>query len=140
NESYQQLFAQVLQKLKVEHALVVCSHQLDELSLLGPSKILEIRGLEKNEWVLDPQDFGFKYGKLSDIQGGDAQTNARILLEAFEGKKGPVADTLILNAAVGLYAANHVKTLQEGITMARENLGNHNTLNTLKNWVEASHA
>lgn len=135
HERYLHLFADVLAQLNVDHALVVHGNGLDELSLLGPSKVIEIRNGEKQEGVVDPKAYEFQYGTLNAIQGRDAQFNAHALLEVFKGQKGPVADTLILNAGVGLYIANFVKTIHAGIQLARENLTNGQALTTLEKWV-----
>ena len=42
---------------------------------------------------------------MEDLKGGDASTNAAILLDVFGGQRGAVADALCLNAGVALAAA-----------------------------------
>lgn len=56
---------------------------------------------------------------MEDLKGGDASTNAAILLDVFGGQKGPVADALCLNAGVALAAAKVATSPQEGIQMAQ---------------------
>lgn len=136
SEKHLNLIADCLQKLAVTHALVVSGQGLDELSLLGPAKVVEIRATEKREYELDPKDFGFDYCQLSDIQGGDPQKNAQLVSEIFDGKQGAMSDNIIFNAGVGLYVADHVTTIAEGIALARENLRQGKVLELIQKWID----
>lgn len=135
NENYQQLLADVLMQLNVSHAFIVHGHGLDELSTLGPSNVIVIKNASKTSFTLDPKDYGFNYCILKDIQGGNPQNNAQLLREVFQGKKGPIADTLMLNAGVGVFIAERAATIQEGIELARRNLQNGAALSTLQQWI-----
>lgn len=68
---------------------------------------------------LDPLTLGIPRCTVEDLKGGDASTNAAILLDVFGGQKGPVADALCLNAGVALAAAKVATSPQEGIQMAQ---------------------
>ena len=122
SEDYLDLLADTLIRLKVKHAIVVHSCGLDELSLLGPSVLVEIKNGKKERYTLDPKEFGFERCQLKDIQGGNAEKNKSLLLSAFSGKEGPIADTILLNTGAALYVANHASTIKEGIDMARKAL------------------
>ncbi len=45
---------------------------------------------------------------------------ARIVREALEGRSGPAADTVALNAGAALYAANAAPSIADGVAAARE--------------------
>ncbi len=68
---------------------------------------------------LDPLTLGIPRCTVEDLKGGDAPTNAAILLDVFGGQKGAVADALNLNAGVALAAAKIAKSPQEGVQMAQ---------------------
>ena len=59
---------------------------------------------------------------MSDLKGGDAALNAKILRDVFGGQQGAVADALCLNAGVALAACQVADTPQDGIKMAQASL------------------
>jgi anthranilate phosphoribosyltransferase len=93
---------------------------LDELSTLGPNTIAEFyqeRGFTVSESVAE--QFGIGPAALTDLAGGDAKTNAQIVLCILRGEdRGPKRDAVLLNAAAGLFVADRVKTLIEGWELA----------------------
>ncbi|MBF0492429.1 MAG: anthranilate phosphoribosyltransferase [Deltaproteobacteria bacterium] len=114
-------YAEVLQKLGCEHALVVCGKEgLDEISLSGPTQVCELKAGKIRSYSIQPEDFGFKRCSLEDLKGGSATKNAQILRALFKGKKGPKLDVAILNAAAVLYVAGKAKTLQEGVKQLQQ--------------------
>jgi len=130
---YLDLLADTLLRLKVEHAMLVHSCGLDEISLLGPTDLVEVIHNKKCYRKLDPKEFGFQYCTLAEIQGGDIQQNTAILKRVFRGGPGPIADTIILNAAVGLYVSGTVSTIELGIERAAKVLRAGNVLEIMKN-------
>ena len=56
---------------------------------------------------------------MEDLRGGDAAHNAAMLQDALGGAKGPVADTLMLNAGVAMAAAAQADSVEEGIAMCK---------------------
>jgi anthranilate phosphoribosyltransferase len=128
------LLAEVLVKLNIKHALVVHSAGLDEVSLIAPTKVIEINAKGMTSWIMDPKEYGFEYGSLEDIQGDTAQFNVERLTHVFAGEPSALADTIILNAGVALYAANQTPTIREGVLLAREKLQSHAAEQLLEKW------
>lgn len=88
-----------------DHALVVHGAQgLDEFSLVGPNRVWEARDGRVVETVLDPADLPLPGTTLADLVGGTAAENAETIRRVLQGERGPVADTVALNAAAGLVA------------------------------------
>ena len=56
---------------------------------------------------------------VEDLRGGDSQLNAQILMDVFGGQRGPVADSLNLNAGVALAACQLADDARDGIKMAQ---------------------
>ncbi len=140
NETLLPIMADVLIQTGRDRSVVVHSMGLDEISCVGPTKIIEINGKEKLEYAIDPLDFGLSRCTVTDLQGGDANRNAQLLLDTFKGKAGPIADTLILNAAVALYIYGLHPSIKEAVSHARDNLYSGAVLTLLNNWIEFSHA
>jgi anthranilate phosphoribosyltransferase len=129
------LVADVLMQLKVKKALVFHGNGLDELSCIGPVEVVEVSANAKKTYVIDPQKYGFKKCCVSDLRGGDVKKNAQLLLDVFAGKGGLIADTIMLNAAVALYVYGKAASIEEAVTIVRENIfngGTHNILEKLR--------
>jgi anthranilate phosphoribosyltransferase len=139
NEALLPIMADVFIQTGSQRSVVVHSMGLDEISCAGPTKIIEINGKEKLEYRIDPLDFGLPRCHITDLQGGDAAMNARLLLEVFKGKGGPIADTLVLNAAVALYIYGLAPSIKEAVSYASHHLYSGAVLTLLKNWIEFSH-
>jgi anthranilate phosphoribosyltransferase len=73
-----------------------------------------------SESILDAADAGIETASLDAVRGGDAATNAAIILGVLDGEVGPRRDVVLLNTAAVLYAADRVATLREGIGVAAE--------------------
>lgn len=116
--------AEVALEIGLNHVMVV--HGLDgvdEISLLGETKVAEVKNGRIDYYTIAPEDFGLKRCTLDEVRGGSAESNARIILDIFTGKDtGPRRDMLLLNAAATLVVADKVGSLAEGIALARETL------------------
>lgn len=139
DETLLPIMADVLIKIGNKRSVVVHGMGLDEISCVGPTKVIEINGNKKFQYVLDPLYFGLSRCSITDLQGGNAHLNARLLLDAFKGKSGPIADSLILNAAVALYIYGLYPSIKEAIPQASHNLFNGAVLKLLTNWSEFSY-
>jgi anthranilate phosphoribosyltransferase len=54
--------------------------------------------------VFDPADLGIPRANLADLKGGDAAANAAVARAVLDGERGPVRETVLLNAAAALAA------------------------------------
>lgn len=133
------VMADVLMQIGNSRSMIVHSMGLDEISCAGSTTIIEVCQQEKIEYVINPIQFGFAQCRIVDLRGGDAHQNAQLLLNTFKGKQGPIADTLILNAAVALYLYGVYPSIQESIAHAHDNLVSGAVLTLLNNWIEFSH-
>ena len=114
------LLAGALLALGTRHALVVHGEPgLDELSPIGPTYILEVRGGETREWTLDPRELGFRDIAASELGGGGPEDNARIIDEVLRGR-GPrgARAAVVLNAAAALYVGGGAPSIAQAVTVA----------------------
>jgi anthranilate phosphoribosyltransferase len=77
---------------------------LDELTTTTTSTIWRVQAGTVERVSFDPAGFGFPRAELSQLVGGDAETNAREAREVLAGAKGPIRDAVILNAAGAMVA------------------------------------
>ena len=124
HEPVMRLYAETLQLLGREHALVVRGNDgLDEISICDETKIVEVKGKQILEYTIAPEMFGFKRAFHTDIQGGTPTENAEVLRRTLKGEeRGAKADIVILNAMFALYTANVVKHPAEAKSLIEEAL------------------
>ena len=124
HEPVMRLYAETLQLLGREHALVVRGNDgLDEISICDETKIVEVKGKQILEYTIAPEMFGFKRAFHTDIQGGTPTENAEVLRRTLKGEeRGAKADIVILNAMFALYTANVVKHPAEAKPLIEEAL------------------
>ena len=57
---------------------------------------------------------------LEQLRGGDAATNARLLLSVLEGERSPYRDVVLANAAAAFTLAGKAQNFMEGTKRAAE--------------------
>jgi anthranilate phosphoribosyltransferase len=116
--------AEVALEVGLSHAMVV--HGLDgvdEISLLGETRVAEVRNGRIEHYTVCPEDFGFSRCHLDEVRGGPPEYNARVILDVFTGRdSGPRRDMILLNAAATLVVAGKAESLEKGVALARRTL------------------
>lgn len=134
---------------RVEHAVIIHGCGLDEISPLGPSRILEIkntaaagepREYEQKEYDFDPLDIGIPRCELIDLKGGGPEENAEKFKEVLLGGDHTDAkrDSIVLNAGMGCYVYGLASSIEEGCKLAREALESGKATEILNEWVKTS--
>lgn len=126
--------AEILLRLKQSRSFVFHGCKLDELSCVGPSRVIEIGPEGKRSFILDPLEFGLGRCSINDLCGKDADYNAKKMIEAFEGVESAFSDTIALNAGVACYLYGTVDSIQKGIDLAKTHLKEKKALNLLNQW------
>ena len=113
--------ARVAQRLGCDHCLVVHGADgLDEITLTTETHITEVRGSDIRSYTIEPEQFGLRRASANAVHGGDATTNARILLDVLSGIDGPARDVVLINAGAVIYVSGTAASLREGIDRAAE--------------------
>ena len=134
--------AQVAAKVGYTRALFVHGLDgLDEISLLGKTRINELNNGKITSYEIAPEDFGFERCKLEDISTGTPQANAVMIKDIFSGKdKGARRSAVILNAAGALMIGDRASSIKDGIKLADELIASGAAQIKLNQLIEASHA
>jgi anthranilate phosphoribosyltransferase len=128
-------FADILCALAVKKSAVVHSDGMDELTCYAPTEVIEITQQQKKIYTIHPAQFGFQRCDKTALVGGDAAHNATLLTAALSGQQaGPIADTLILNAAMAIYLYGKTQILSEAVEIARESIASGKAIALLANW------
>jgi len=115
--------AHVLNSLGAEHVWVVHGHDgLDELTTTGATDVAELKGGKVTVFEVTPADAGLAPAKLSDLKGGDEKENAAAIRAVLAGKKTPLRDIAVLNAAAALIVAGKAANLLDGAALAAHSI------------------
>ena len=130
--------ADVLVRLGVERAIVFHGGDgMDELSVSGPSHVIEIDGGRK-EYELHPSDLGLAPASVDAMRGGGPEENARIAREILDGAPGPRRDVVLLNTAAALRAAGLAKDWKGGLKAGAEAIDSGRAGDVLQRWAKIS--
>lgn len=115
---------------------------LDELTTTTTSTIWRVQAGTVDKLTFDPAGFGFARAEVSELVGGDAETNAEEARTVFAGAMGPVRDAVVLNAAGAMVAhaglSSHAEWLpawESGLSRAAEAIDSGAAEQLLARWV-----
>jgi len=134
--------ASALHRLGTEHSLVVHGIDgMDEISISGKSLVWDVnqhRVLPPYE--VSPDDLGFMKASMTQIKGGTARQNAKILRGILNGEVGARRNIVIMNAAAALVAGNQASDLKEGACIAEKMIDSGKALAKLDELIKLSHS
>ncbi len=111
--------AGALATLGCDRALVVSSADgLDELSLSGPTHVVEVNGQQIEHYDVSPADVGLDAARYEDVVGGLPAENAAITRAILDGQRGAPRDMAVFNAGAAIYAAGRADSLTDGVRAA----------------------
>ena len=115
---------------------------LDELTPTTTSTVWVVHDGAVAQTVFDPAVLGLDRARAEDLRGGDRERNAAVARAVLGGERGPVRDTVLLNAAAALAAAAGVpgaealdKVLAEAFARASAALDSGAAADLLDRWV-----
>ena len=133
-------FAEILSRLgrKVAwavHGTTETGAGMDEISNLGPSTVWAANGPDRLKSTIEPSSLGLAPATVTDLEGGDAITNAAILTGILDGSvTGPKRDLVTINAAAGLVITGIADDLSDGLHLANEAIASGAARAVLERW------
>lgn len=120
-ERYLRPVANIFRKLDYERVMVFHGLDgLDEISNVGPTKILELVQGRIEEYTITPEELGIRRAKYKDIESGDKSENIRTLLRVlYDKERGPKRDIVLMNAAASLYVMQKADSLKSAVNLAQ---------------------
>lgn len=113
--------AEVLKNLGSKQVLLVHSQDgLDEISIAAPTDVVELKDNSIVEYTLYPKDVGLEKQSLDTLKVNSSQESLDKIKNIFQGQQCAGADMLAFNAGAALYIAGRVKSIREGVIMAKE--------------------
>jgi anthranilate phosphoribosyltransferase len=115
--------AEAASRLGVEHVFVVHGQDgTDEVSLSGPTDVVEVVGGQQGMFTIHPSDVGLETSPPESLAGGGPEDNARIIESVLAGDEGAPLDAVLMNAALALVAAGLAPDLAAGFRRARDSV------------------
>jgi len=130
------VLAMVLQRFGSERAMVVHGDGLDEISISGNTKVSELKDGKVQNYLLDPERYGFKKRPIVSIKGGEPEENAKIMLSVLRGEESPVYDATLMNAGAAIMIAGRANNFKEGIEMAKESIRSGKAMEKLNKLIQ----
>jgi anthranilate phosphoribosyltransferase len=120
---YQETIAEALVALGCERGLVVAGEDgVDELTIAGETRIVEVADQRTEEWFVRPEDVGVEPGDLGEIAGGEPEENATIVREVLDGRGGAAREVVALNAGAAIMVGGAAGDLAGGVAKARQSI------------------
>lgn len=104
----------------VAHGVIAAERGIDELTTATDNHVRGVGTLRGHAGVWRPEDFGLARAPFAELTGGDVTANLA-LTEALLASRAPrgLEDTIVLNAAVGLWITGRTAGVREGLEPAR---------------------
>jgi anthranilate phosphoribosyltransferase len=113
--------AAALGELGCEHALVVASDDgLDELSVSGPTHVVELRDGALSASVVTPESVGLAVSPQDAVAAGTPERNAGIARRVLAGDGGAERDLTVLNAGAAIYVGGRADSIEGGVRLAEQ--------------------
>jgi anthranilate phosphoribosyltransferase len=123
DRTYQESIAEALVSLGCERALVVSADNgVDEISIEGRTRVIEVADGGTEEWFIEPSDLGLAEASLEDVAGGTPDENAELVRGILAGEEGSARDFAVINAAATVLIGGEADDLPGGVTKAQEAL------------------
>lgn len=130
--------AEVLRILGLSRAMVVHGSGLDEITTTGETIVAELDNGTIQTYTIRCNTFGIAPAQPADLEGGDAQKNARIIRDILQGERGAARDIVLMNAGAAIYVGGLGQDLHEGIRLATTSIDSGNASARLNALVDAT--
>jgi anthranilate phosphoribosyltransferase len=116
------------------------SDGLVEVTSAGPTYVAALENGAVRTFEIAPEDVGVARAMPDMLRGGDADQNARALLDVLRGKQGAFRDVALMNAAAGLIVAGIAKDLKHGLALAAKSIDSGEAEGRLDRLIAVSNA
>lgn len=132
--------AKVLQKLGLTEAMVVHGMDgLDEISIIGKTKLAWLKNGEITTKEIMPQDINLKLARPETIAGSDIEQSAKLLvhiLQSNENRDSARLQMVLANAAAAILVGGKVDDLSSGVEAALESISSGKAYEKLRQLIE----
>lgn len=134
--AWQHPLAEVARVLGSEQVLVVHSGGLDELSIQGPSWIVELHDGAVDAYEVSPADFGIREKAMDTLRADTPEQSLSLIRAALNETNEAAADIVALNAGAAIYASGVATTLVNGVALAQDLIASGQAAEKFKEFVD----
>lgn len=139
SQDWLQPLAEVFAQLGSRHVLIVHADDgMDEISIAAATQVAELNHGQITRYSITPEQFGLQRCDIKPLAVDNAGQSLAIIRAVLEGKPGPAADIVALNAGAAIYAADLEPSLEAGIRKAQHVLTSGAGLAKLNQLIELS--
>jgi anthranilate phosphoribosyltransferase len=134
NREVASLMIRILTNLDTEYAFTLHAHDgLDELSTTDLTDLFELKNSVSSEVIrFDPTELGYRRVSMTQLQGGDAMTNADIIRSILKGTSTDEQREIVeLNATFSIFVSGKASSIKEAKELAVDSIISGNALKTL---------
>jgi anthranilate phosphoribosyltransferase len=114
---------------------------VDEISLLGRTRIHDLDHGKINVFEIEPEDFGLARCQLGDIRSQMPKDNAALIRKVFDKKLfGAPRNVIVFNCAAALIVGGRAENFVQGIALASEVIDEGKALTKLNELIEMSNS
>jgi anthranilate phosphoribosyltransferase len=136
---HQETIAEALVALGCERGLVVSGEDgLDEISISGETRIVEVVDGGTREWFAKAEDVGVEPAPIEAIAGGTPDENAEVVRAVLAAKPGPALEVVALNAGGAILVGGGAEDVAGGVVRAREAIASGAAMKVLEQLVALS--
>ncbi len=118
---YIDVLAEAAKVLKYKKAILISGEPgLDEVSPMGKTTVIEIKGDKEDRYEITPEEFKIERFNVEKISVNSPEESAYRAIRASIGKDQYAEKFIRINTAMGLYLINRVKSLSEGYEVSGE--------------------
>jgi anthranilate phosphoribosyltransferase len=113
--------ARALSALGCRNGLVVSSEDgLDEISVSGRTRVIEVREGEIEDYTVTPEELGVEAAAPEALRAGSPEANAGVTRAVLAGERGPERSLTLLNAGAAIYVGGRSDSIAAGVNAAEE--------------------
>ncbi|HVN48362.1 MAG TPA: anthranilate phosphoribosyltransferase [Bacteroidota bacterium] len=134
--------ARAISMLGAEHVCVLHSDEgVDEILLSSPTSVYEVKqGNAIRNYHINAKTFQLPAHTLSEIQTTGVEQNTQLALQVLKGTHGAARDTVLANAAMGIFVAGKSDSLLNAVELAKQSLDSGNAYKKLQQLIEFTNA
>ncbi len=140
DKSFLNRIVEGLSLLDTKSAIAVSSNDgMDEISISDITYATILKDGKSEEFLINPQEYGFKLASKEAIKGGDAKENAKTTYSILKGEEeGAKRDVVLLNSAVALVVDGKARDIKDGVEIAKDSIESGKAFKKLEEIIRVS--
>ncbi|HET9950085.1 MAG TPA: anthranilate phosphoribosyltransferase [Longimicrobiales bacterium] len=128
--------ARALANLGCRSGLVVSSEDgLDEISVSGRTRVIEVREGKIEDYVVTPEELGVEAAPPESLRAGTPAANAEVTRAVLGGRDGPERSLTLLNAGAAIYVGGRAGSIADGVRIAEQAIDTGAAVDVLERFV-----